>query len=91
MIERVIRKILTLQALVNQVAATIYARFHRKKLPGGRAVYGVFTRDYRYNTLNSQVTFYAYTFNMDLLKVRISVTFIFLLSLPFTTITCWES
>lgn len=45
----------TLQALVNQVAATIYARFHRKKLPAGKAVYGVFTRDYQYNTLNSQV------------------------------------
>ena len=44
-----------LQALVNQVAATIYARFHRKKLPAGKAVYGVFTRDYQYNTLNSQV------------------------------------
>ena len=46
---------LFLQALVNQVAATIYARFHRKKLPTGKAVYGVFTRDYQYNTLNSQV------------------------------------
>ncbi|CAH3032867.1 unnamed protein product [Porites evermanni] len=43
------------KALVNQVAATIYARFHRKKMPGGRAVYGVFTRDFRYNTLNSQI------------------------------------
>ena len=41
---------------MNQVAATIYARFHRKPLPEGRTVYGVFTRDYRYNTLNSQVT-----------------------------------
>ena len=40
---------------MNQVAATIYARFHRKHLPPGRAVYGVFTRDYQYNTLNSQV------------------------------------
>ena len=44
------------QALVNQVAATIYARFHRKQLPEGRTVYGVFTRDYQYSTLNSQVT-----------------------------------
>ncbi|KAM7443056.1 putative ATP-dependent RNA helicase ddx60 [Porites harrisoni] len=43
------------KALVNQVAATIYARFHRKKLPAGKAVYGVFTRDYQYNTLNSQI------------------------------------
>ncbi|XP_078360874.1 putative ATP-dependent RNA helicase DDX60 isoform X2 [Oculina patagonica] len=41
--------------LVNQVVATIYARFHRKQLPEGRAVYGVFTRDYRFNTLNSQI------------------------------------
>ena len=47
----------TLQALVNQVAATIYARFHGKKLPAGKAVHGVFTRDYQYNTLNSQVIF----------------------------------
>jgi len=43
------------QALVNQVTATIYARFHRKQLPEGRAVYGVFTRDYRHDALNSQV------------------------------------
>ncbi|CAH3109022.1 unnamed protein product, partial [Pocillopora meandrina] len=43
------------KALVNQVAATVYARFRRKNLPEGRAVYGVFTRDYRYNTLNSQI------------------------------------
>ena len=41
---------------MNQVVATVYARFHRKKLPEGRAVHGVFTRDYRSNTLNSQVT-----------------------------------
>ena len=41
---------------MNQVAATVYARFRRKNLPEGRAVYGVFTRDYRYNTLNSQVS-----------------------------------
>ncbi|XP_015768450.1 PREDICTED: probable ATP-dependent RNA helicase DDX60 [Acropora digitifera] len=43
------------KALVNQVIATVYARFHRKKIPDGRAVYGVFTRDYRRNTLNSQI------------------------------------
>ncbi|PFX17719.1 putative ATP-dependent RNA helicase DDX60 [Stylophora pistillata] len=43
------------KALVNQVVATVYARFHRKQLPEGRAVYGVFTRDYRFNTLNSQI------------------------------------
>ena len=41
---------------MNQVAATIYARFRLKKLPDGQAVYGVFTRDYRHNALNSQVT-----------------------------------
>ncbi|KAM7424845.1 putative ATP-dependent RNA helicase ddx60 [Porites harrisoni] len=43
------------KALVNQVTATIYARFHRKQLPEGRAVYGVFTRDYRHDALNSQI------------------------------------
>ena len=47
------------QALVNQVAATIYARFHRKKLPEGRTVFGVFTRDYRDDILNSQVTIFV--------------------------------
>ncbi|XP_068713439.1 probable ATP-dependent RNA helicase DDX60 isoform X2 [Montipora foliosa] len=43
------------KALVNQVAATIYAQFCNKQLPEGRSVYGVFTRDYQYNTLNSQI------------------------------------
>ncbi|CAH3109016.1 unnamed protein product [Pocillopora meandrina] len=42
------------KALVNQVVATIYARF-TKKMPGGRSVFGVFTRDYRRDTLNSQI------------------------------------
>ena len=41
---------------MNQVAATVFARYHRKQLPKGKAVYGVFTRDYRLNTLNSQVS-----------------------------------
>ena len=43
------------KALVNQVAAVVYARFHRKKMPDGRAVFGTFTRDYRYNALTCQV------------------------------------
>ena len=43
------------KALVNQVAATIYARFKNKRLPDGKSVYGVFTRDYRTNALNSQI------------------------------------
>ena len=43
------------KALVNQVAATVYARFGSKQLPPGRAVYGVFTRDYRHSVFNSQV------------------------------------
>ncbi|CAH3109026.1 unnamed protein product [Pocillopora meandrina] len=42
------------KALVNQVVATIYARF-TKKMPGGRSVFGVFTRDYCHNALNSQI------------------------------------
>ncbi|CAH3109010.1 unnamed protein product [Pocillopora meandrina] len=42
------------KALVNQVVATIYARFE-KQMPEGRSVFGVFTRDYRHNTLNSQI------------------------------------
>ena len=40
---------------MNQVANTIYARFRLKKLPPGRSVYGVFTREYQMNTLKSQV------------------------------------
>jgi superfamily II RNA helicase len=43
------------KALVNQVAATIYARFKNKDMPAGKSVYGVFTRDYRTNALNSQI------------------------------------
>ena len=43
------------KALVNQVAATIYARFKNKDMPPGKSVYGVFTRDYRSNALNSQI------------------------------------
>ena len=43
------------KALVNQVAATIYARFKNKDMPPGKSVYGVFTRDYRSNAHNSQI------------------------------------
>ena len=44
------------KALVNQVAATICARFSRKKaLPAGQAVCGIFTRNFRKNTTNSQI------------------------------------
>lgn len=43
------------KALVNQVAATIYARFKNKDMPPGKSVYGVFTREYRVNGLNSQI------------------------------------
>jgi hypothetical protein len=43
------------KALVNQVAATIYARFKNKDMPPGKSVYGVFTRDYRTNALNCQI------------------------------------
>ena len=43
------------KALVNQVAATIYARFKNKRMPDGKSVCGVFTRDYRNNALNSQI------------------------------------
>ena len=38
------------------MAGTICARFsQRKKLPPGKCVYGVFTRDFRENVLNSQI------------------------------------
>ncbi|KAI5943410.1 putative ATP-dependent RNA helicase DDX60 [Manis javanica] len=42
------------KALVNQVAATVHSRF-TKSLPGGEALCGVFTRDYRHEALNCQV------------------------------------
>ncbi|XP_072023516.1 probable ATP-dependent RNA helicase DDX60 [Amphiura filiformis] len=42
------------KALMNQVSATIYARFN-KKLPGGKVVCGVFSRDFRRNALNCQI------------------------------------
>ena len=40
---------------MNQVAAVVYARFHRKQMPDGRAVFGTFTRDYRNDALTCQV------------------------------------
>ncbi|XP_062992094.1 probable ATP-dependent RNA helicase DDX60 isoform X2 [Elgaria multicarinata webbii] len=42
------------KALVNQVSATVYNRFN-KILPAGLTVCGIFTRDYRYDALNSQI------------------------------------
>lgn len=42
------------KALVNQVAATVQNRY-TKNMPGGEALCGVFTRDYRHEALNSQV------------------------------------
>ena len=43
------------KALVNQVVATIYTKLS-KKMPDGKSLCGVFTRDYRRHTLDSQVT-----------------------------------
>ncbi|XP_076357018.1 LOW QUALITY PROTEIN: putative ATP-dependent RNA helicase DDX60 [Tachypleus tridentatus] len=43
------------KALVNQIHATVYARFGHKKMPAGRAVCGIFTRDYRHHALTCQV------------------------------------
>lgn len=40
------------------MVGTIYSRF-TKKLPDGLAMCGVFTRDYRYDVMNSQVYFYV--------------------------------
>ncbi|XP_072262945.1 probable ATP-dependent RNA helicase DDX60 [Pyxicephalus adspersus] len=42
------------KALVNQVVATVSSQF-QKDLPGGMALCGVFTRDYRHDALNCQV------------------------------------
>ncbi|XP_046851918.1 probable ATP-dependent RNA helicase DDX60 [Xenia sp. Carnegie-2017] len=42
------------KALVNQVAATCAARY-KKDMPPGKSVYGVFTRDYRFNALKCQI------------------------------------
>jgi ERCC4-related helicase len=42
------------KALVNQVAATICARYE-KNLPVGKTLYGVFTRDYRQNVKTCQI------------------------------------
>ncbi|CAG0903899.1 unnamed protein product, partial [Darwinula stevensoni] len=53
--ESVVVYVAPTKALVNQVAATVYARFNQKVMPAGKAVLGVFTRDYRENVLNSQV------------------------------------
>ncbi|XP_034236098.1 probable ATP-dependent RNA helicase DDX60 isoform X2 [Thrips palmi] len=42
------------KALVNQVFATIYARFN-KTLPPGKTLLGILTRDFRQNELNCQI------------------------------------
>ncbi|XP_047114013.1 probable ATP-dependent RNA helicase DDX60 isoform X2 [Schistocerca piceifrons] len=43
------------KALVNQVAATVYARFKNVTMRDGQSVYGIFTRDYRENALTCQI------------------------------------
>ncbi|XP_067006514.2 probable ATP-dependent RNA helicase DDX60 [Anabrus simplex] len=43
------------KALVNQVAATVYSRFKGKRMPDGKSVFGVFTRDYRTDDMNCQI------------------------------------
>lgn len=43
------------KALVNQVAATVYARFKNTSMENGQSVYGIFTRDYRTHATNSQI------------------------------------
>ncbi|XP_075224227.1 putative ATP-dependent RNA helicase DDX60 isoform X2 [Lycorma delicatula] len=43
------------KALVNQVAATVYARFKNKNMPPGMSVYGVFTRDYKHYACDCQI------------------------------------
>jgi len=45
------------KALVNQVSATVCARFSKRKmdLPPGRVVQGTFTRDFKENALNCQI------------------------------------
>lgn len=58
------------KALVNQVAATVYARFKDTPMPDGMSVYGIFTRDYRTNALNSQVSI-----NMDVYVTGINYVF----------------
>ncbi|XP_028405481.1 probable ATP-dependent RNA helicase DDX60 isoform X2 [Dendronephthya gigantea] len=42
------------KALVNQVSATCCVRY-KKKMPPGKSVYGVFTRDFRQNALTCQI------------------------------------
>nr|CAD7411192.1 unnamed protein product [Timema poppensis] len=43
------------KALVNQVHATIYARFKNKSMPAGMSAVGVFTREYRHKALECQI------------------------------------
>ena len=60
---------------MNQVAATVYSRFSSKKMPRGKTVYGVFTRDYRHDVMNCQVktvTFQAHDEVFSHFSVKIS-------------------
>ncbi|CAG2059425.1 unnamed protein product [Timema podura] len=43
------------KALVNQVHATLYARFKNKSMPAGMSAVGVFTREYRHKALECQI------------------------------------
>ncbi|XP_063232195.1 probable ATP-dependent RNA helicase DDX60 isoform X2 [Bacillus rossius redtenbacheri] len=43
------------KALVSQVHASIYARFKNKSMPPGKAVCGVFTREYQYKAMECQI------------------------------------
>lgn len=43
------------KALVNQVAATVYAKFSRAQTVPGTTIVGVFTRDFRTNACNCRI------------------------------------
>nr|CAD7443497.1 unnamed protein product [Timema bartmani] len=43
------------KALVNQVHATLYARFKNKSMPAGMSAVGVFSREYRHKALECQI------------------------------------
>ena len=57
-------------------------------MPDGRSVFGVFTRDYRHNTLNSQVTGFEFGKSVTLISLYLPLDQLIFVRLP---LKIWKS